>query len=241
MRDETDLLKILTDTVPFAQWKKPDPAQEAAGNAPEPLAVVTAASLLATPAPPRLWLCEPWVPGDDVTLLSGDGGIGKSTVAAQLHWACATGKPWLGMTVRPCPSVYVSCEDPLREIHYRLEQFHKAEVMTPPNLDKLHILDLSIRDALMSTLDPETRHLVMTTLFRQVENLVLTTGAGLVTFDASADVFAGNEIDRTQVRAFIANLRAPQHPADVRLDPDRTSERGRHEDGPRLFRLDRVE
>jgi RecA-family ATPase len=169
------------------------------------LVTTTAAKLLEKPAPPRVWLCDPWMPGDDVTLTSGDGGVGKSTLALQQHWACATGRQWLGMNVKQCPSLYVSCEDPLRELHHRLEQFHDAELMSVPNLDRLHILDLTGEDALLCILDKG--RIVMTDLFRQIEALIKEIGAGLVTLDASADVFGGDEINRGQVRAFVAQLR----------------------------------
>ena len=186
-------------------WEPGSEPEERAEGEPRKLVTITAASLLLTRAPPRKWLCDPWIPGDDVTLASGDGGVGKSTLALQLHWACATGRQWLGMTVTPCPSLYVSCEDPQREIHHRLEQFHDAETFTAPNLDQLHILDLTGEDALIGVLDKG--RIVMTDLFEQIEALIREIGAGLVTFDAAADVFGGDEINRGQVRAFIAQLR----------------------------------
>jgi RecA-family ATPase len=170
------------------------------------LKTVTAATLLQKPAPPREWLCREWIPAHDVTLVGGDGGIGKSILMLQLHWACASARQWLGMDVRQCPSLYVTCEDPQSEVHYRLEQFQKAEC-TATGFDNFHIFDGTLhKHPLLAALD-EDRLLVETSFFRQIEEKVTDIGAGLVTFDASADVFGGNEIDRIQVRSFVSQLR----------------------------------
>jgi hypothetical protein len=48
------------------------------------LPVVTASSLAGKPAPSRPWHVEGMIPGRQVTLLGGDGGVGKSILAMQL-------------------------------------------------------------------------------------------------------------------------------------------------------------
>ena len=45
------------------------------------------------PVPERRWLVPDLIPMQNVTMLSGDGGVGKSIVALQLMVACALGKP----------------------------------------------------------------------------------------------------------------------------------------------------
>ena len=52
-----------------------------------------------------------------------------------------------------------------------------------------------------------TATLEETDFFKQVEAKVAEIGAIAVAFDATADVFGGNEIDRIQVRAFATQLR----------------------------------
>jgi hypothetical protein len=46
-----------------------------------PLAITIAAELAGKPVPERAWLVENWIPSRQVTLLSGDGGVGKSLLA----------------------------------------------------------------------------------------------------------------------------------------------------------------
>jgi RecA-family ATPase len=51
--------------------------------------------------PERRWIAADLIPEGNVTMLGGDGGLGKSTLALQLMAASALGKPWLGVPVRP--------------------------------------------------------------------------------------------------------------------------------------------
>src|SRR5690606_1948630 len=59
----------------------------------------TATMLDGKEVPPRNWLVPGTIPSGTVTLLTGDGGTGKSLLALQLATACALGKRWLGKTV----------------------------------------------------------------------------------------------------------------------------------------------
>ena len=52
--------------------------------------------------PPRRWLVDGWIPMGAVTMLAGDGGVGKSLLAMQLATACAIGQPWLGQHTMSC-------------------------------------------------------------------------------------------------------------------------------------------
>jgi len=51
----------------------------------QPLDITIAASLADKPVPERQWAVAEWIPSRQVTLLSGDGGIGKSLLAMQLQ------------------------------------------------------------------------------------------------------------------------------------------------------------
>ncbi len=59
-----------------------------------PLNVIDPIQLQGRPIPERKWLVPNWIPHRNVTMLGGDGGLGKSLLAMQLLTACATGHPW---------------------------------------------------------------------------------------------------------------------------------------------------
>ncbi len=69
-----------------------------------------AADLDGKPVPARKWLVEGLIPSGTVTMLSGDGGTGKSLLSLQLACAVALGRNWIGF---PVPLV-ARCLFPLR-------------------------------------------------------------------------------------------------------------------------------
>ena len=71
------------------------------GVAPQ-LDPVSGEELLSTTATPREWLVERFIPARETTMLGGDGGTGKTTLALQLSVAGITGSEWFGLKVTPC-------------------------------------------------------------------------------------------------------------------------------------------
>src|SRR5688500_3297013 len=84
------------------------------------LDLITPATLGGLPVPPRDWHVEPVIPHQTVTLLSGDGGTGKSLLALQLAVATALGSSWINRTVAGGRALYLSAEDDMDEVHRRL-------------------------------------------------------------------------------------------------------------------------
>ena len=124
----------------------------------------------AGPPPPRRWLVEDWLPAGRVTLLAGQGGVGKSRLALQLAAGIASGGgrldgtdhasegcSWietpspdtlkLGNATEPggSPTVYASWEDELEEFWSRLSELSgsAAPWVTPERLSRLHIADMA--------------------------------------------------------------------------------------------------
>ncbi len=69
--------------------------------------------------PEREWIVQDWLPVGHVTLLYGDGGVGKTLLAQQLMTSCATGSPWCGLAVQKCRVFGMFCEDDADELHRR--------------------------------------------------------------------------------------------------------------------------
>lgn len=164
-------------------------------------------------APARRWVVDELLPHGNVTILGGDGGLGKSVLALQLLAACVLGKPdaplgWLGREARPCTAVGVFCEDDEGEIWRRLERVaahYGAEVS-----DLSEGLRLFARPSLDNSLMawPDQYSVGKTTpLFEQLSNVAVDGGAELVVFDSLHDLFTGNENNRSHARQFIAELR----------------------------------
>jgi RecA-family ATPase len=73
------------------------------------------------PVPPRKWIVPDYIPHKTVTLLSGDGSIGKSLLALQLAVARAIAQEWIGLLPEPGRTLILSAEDDADEMHRRFE------------------------------------------------------------------------------------------------------------------------
>jgi RecA-family ATPase len=162
-------------------------------------------------APEREWVVPDRVPLKNVTLLSGDGGVGKSIIALHLAVATALGCDWLNALPTFGPVLVVCCEDDGDELHRRLTRIIKhcnaASGASFVELSKnMHILSLAGEDAVMAA--PDRNGLIVPTgLFKRVSKVACDIRPRLIVIDNSADVFAGNENDRAQVRRFVTLLR----------------------------------
>lgn len=164
---------------------------------------VSGTDLLRLPVPAREWTVDQWIPHKQVTLFYADGGVGKTTMLLQLAVASKGDRLWLGKAVTPRRVLYVSGEDELDELHYRLNQICHAMLSTA---DHIIILPLeTLTDPAMVKFDRGT--MTKTQVFEHVQKLIVQHQIGLVIFDPAADLFDGDEIDRRQVRAFISSLR----------------------------------
>jgi RecA-family ATPase len=171
------------------------------------------------PVPARRWLVRDWIPMGTVTMVSGDGGVGKSLVALQLAVATATGRAWLG---RPLdehgPALFLTAEDDEGELHRRLWDIASAEGAGWGDLGDLRPVSLAGKDALLATLE-SGGVLKPTRLCEEIDAAMGEHAPRLVILDTLADLFPGNENDRAQVRQFIGLLRglAIRHEAAILL------------------------
>jgi len=184
-------------------------------DAPPALRLVSASSLGAHP-PPRQFLVPDLIPSRNVTLLSGDGGTGKSLLALMLCASVASGARWLGLTVSRGVAVYVSAEDELEEVHRRLAAICDAEGLDLADLDALSIVPLAGESAIMAA-PRGAGGLAPMPLWKAFATKITALAPALVVLDTAADVFGGNEISRAEVRQFIGMLRGLAIKADCAI------------------------
>ena len=157
---------------------------------------------------PREWLVEGMIPAGNVTLLTGDGGSGKSLLALQLCASTVLGRSWIGTKpITKGRAFYLSAEDDVPEVHRRMSDIASAERVSMRDLRGLTVAALADRDALLAipgrlrgTLDP-------TPLYEALAARLAALKPSLIVIDTLADTFGGNEIERGPARQFVAMLR----------------------------------
>jgi RecA-family ATPase len=171
----------------------------------EPLPYV---DLALDPIPPREWLVHERIPMHNVTLLNGEGAIGKSLLLMQLSGASVLRKEWIGTLPEQGPVLYVSCEEDDNEICRRMEAVaqHLGSTRSEMLERGLRVLSFAGRDAILG--QPDRNGIIRpTALFEQLRREAMQLRPKLIVIDPAADVFAGKENDRAQTRQFITLLR----------------------------------
>jgi hypothetical protein len=159
------------------------------------------------PVPERRWLVRNRIPAANVTILNGDGAAGKTTISLQLLVAVVRGADWLGALVEePGRALFFSAEEEFDEIHRRLGALLAREGLSYRDLHGAHVHCMPGEDAVLGA--PDRSGVVRPTkLFLQLEQTAIKYQPALIIIEAAADVYAGNENDRAQVRQFVGLLR----------------------------------
>lgn len=136
----------------------------------------------------------------------GDGGTGKSILAAQAAVATVLIRSWLGVEVKTGPVIYLGAEDDLDEMHRRFAAIARQQDVGFGDLADLHIWCLAGRDALLATVEA-SGNIRPTPLWHQFKTVVEKIKPVFVVYDTLADLFGGDENRRTQARQFVGMLR----------------------------------
>jgi RecA-family ATPase len=177
-------------------------------------------------APPSVeWLAASRIPRGDVTTLSGDGGAGKSDSAIQLGEAVARdAQVWFGHEIATGPVLFISAEEPERELRRRIWLHSQRDRYDPNTLASLHLWfpDKKSGDAIMAVADRYTGIMRPTRIMQEIAAAIRDLAPVLVIVDNVAATFAGNQNDRVMVRSYVNLWRqiahGPSRPAVLLLD-----------------------
>ena len=176
------------------------------GAPPAPwLRIVNPADLCHVNVPEREWIVQDWLPVGCVTANYGDGGVGKTLLAQQLMTSTSTKALWCGYAVMQCRSFGLFCEDDEAELHRRQDQICDHLGIHLSAVGDMRWISGVGEDNALATFGPDGR-MHITERFEAVEKAIKAFGARLVVLDTAADLFAGNENDRHQVRRFIGQV-----------------------------------
>jgi RecA-family ATPase len=156
------------------------------------------------PVPAMEWAVPDRYPIGHASLCSGDGGTGKSRTKLHMCVAHVLGREWLGVNPKPGPALFVDAEDDEHELHRRLAQIleHYDARFADAWAGGLRLVSLVGRDPVLGAPNRSGR-IEPTKLYNELLQCVGDTRPVMTAIASSADVFAGNEIARDQVRQFI--------------------------------------
>jgi AAA domain-containing protein/bifunctional DNA primase/polymerase-like protein len=184
------------------------PSDGAPNSEPEPrLPFIIAAAWHGLPIPEREWVLRDRIPMRNVTLLAGDGGVGKTILHLQAGAAIALRRQWLGIPTEPGPVAVMCCEDDADELHRRIALIANHNQVGLSDLKDLHLLPLVDGHDTVLALPDSNGRIRPTKMFARLREAVCDIRPRLLTIDNLADVFGGNEINRVQVRQFMTLLR----------------------------------
>ncbi len=150
---------------------------------------------------PTEWRYEGWLPEGTVTLLSANGGVGKSNLSLQLGVAMAHGMSLFDIQTKPSKVLILSGEDEARTVHFRVANICQDLGLTMSELrDRLVVYDLTQTDCVLWKDGGTTERM------QWLADVTVASKANVVIIDNASDVFAANENDRTEVRGFMRAL-----------------------------------
>lgn len=158
------------------------------------------------PVPRREWYLEDLVPMRQVTILNGDGGVGKSLLALQLAAAGALQCETLGICPMHGRVMYLGAEDEADEFHRRLADIVWSHQRKLSDLGDFALLPMADADALIAVPN-RSGQMEPTPLWLAFVAEARNFRPKLIVLDTAADLYGGDEIKRGQVRQFVAMLR----------------------------------
>jgi len=157
------------------------------------------------PVPDQEWGVYNRYPLRQTSLLSGEGAAGKSLLQLQLCCAHVLGRDWLGTMPEQGPAIFIDAEDDAGLIHRRLANILAHNGSTFEALARGGLLPVSLagHDAVLAA-PTRSGKIEPTALYQTLLKDAGDIRPKLISIASSANVFAGSEIDRSQVQQFVS-------------------------------------
>jgi RecA-family ATPase len=140
----------------------------------------------------REWLVPDRIPARNVSLMSGEGGLGKSLLLMQLAGAVVFGLPWIGtVPAQQGPVLFMSCEEEADEINRRMEDVARDLGKTRKDMAdaNLRVLSFAGKDAVLANPHPDRFYSMESSpLYWQLREEMIALRPKLFVIDTVADV-----------------------------------------------------
>ncbi len=159
------------------------------------------------PVPEQEWCVLDRIPVRQCVLFTGEGAAGKSTVQLHLSAAHVLGRDWLGSMPELGPAIFVDAEDEEGVMHRRLAAIAAHYGVTFKDMidGGLHLVSLIGEDAVLATASRSGK-IEPTPRYDQLLEAAGDIRPKTIGIASSANVFAGDEVDRAQVQQFVSLL-----------------------------------
>lgn len=197
------------DRVPddWSDLERPHPGNGHTAPPPPPLAWVDMSGWDDGEPPLLEWSITNLVPREQVGLFSGVGGTGKTTCELLKDVTHVLGLPWFNWMPTPGPILFVGCEDSDKVWRLRLAVIARFFNITFVDLIKggFHLLNLFGQDATLFHHSGKSGRVETTALYQQIYQAAGDLKPINISLDPLARIFAGNEMDRTQVYGLVGH------------------------------------
>ena len=158
--------------------------------------------------PAQEWAVVDVIPLREVCLFSGEGAAGKSTLGELLACSHPMGRAWLNFDSAPGPAFFIDAEDDPSVIWRRGAAVCDLFDCSFTDLEKagLYIKSLAGCDAVMAALNRRSGLIEPTALYQQILEQAGDIKPKNIIIASAANVYAGSEIDRSQVTQFVGLL-----------------------------------
>jgi RecA-family ATPase len=152
------------------------------------------------------WLVDGIIPRRKVTLLSGDGGTGKSLLALQLAAAVAVGGEWLGIAVKQGKALFLTAEDEDQDLCDRIQDIAAGAGDNLLTYDGLLVRSVAGADTALVEFPQSSKTMKRRPLLEEIECCLKQVKPALLVLDTLGNLFPGDENDRSQVVPFVGEL-----------------------------------